>query len=53
MLISFILIHVISVALHLIWTAGSGAWVGPGVNNLDLVICCKFLLLGLMYLNGA
>ena len=33
------LIHDISVALLMIWAAGSGAWVGPGVSSKDLAIC--------------
>ena len=24
----------------MIWAAGSGAWVGQGVSNKDLVVCC-------------
>ena len=43
------LIHDVSVALLLIWTAGSGAWMGPGVFNKDLAICYIILLLVLMY----
>ena len=38
----------ISLALLLIWTAGSGAWVGPGVNNYDLATC-TFLLIVLIF----
>ena len=43
------LIHDISIALLFIWTAGSGAWVGPGVINKDLATRVFILLLVLMY----
>ena len=41
-----------SVALLMIWSPGSVAWVGPGVSNWDFAICCISLLIVLMYLNG-
>ena len=41
-----------SIDLLLIWSPGSGAWVGPGISIKDFAICVIFLLIVLMYLNA-